>query len=107
MEISFEDFLKIDLRVGKIIEIKDHPNADKLYVITVDLGDEKRQIVAGLKDQYTKEQLLGKKIVVVCNLKPKNIRGIESRGMLLAAEKNGKVSILVPDRDIDVGAKIY
>ncbi|MEM0333411.1 MAG: methionine--tRNA ligase subunit beta [Candidatus Aenigmatarchaeota archaeon] len=107
MEISFEDFLKIDLRIGKIIEIRDHPNADKLYVITVDLGDEKRQIVAGLKDHYTKEQLLGKKIVIVYNLKPKNIRGIESRGMLLAAEKNGEISILIPDRDIDVGAKVY
>ncbi|MEM1684264.1 MAG: methionine--tRNA ligase subunit beta [Nanopusillaceae archaeon] len=107
MEISFEEFSRLDIRVGKIIEVRDHPNADKLYVIIVDLGDEKRQIVAGIKDYYKKEQLLNKKIVVILNLKPKNIRGIESKGMLLAAEKDGKVSLLVPDTDIEPGARIH
>lgn len=106
--ITIEEFRKIELRVGKIIDVKDHPNASKLYVITVDLGSEKRQIVSGIKDYYKPEELIGKKIVVITNLEPKIIRGIESRGMLLAAEdENKNISLLTVDRDIKEGAIIY
>ena len=84
----------LTLKVGKIIDVKDHPNADKLIVLDVELGKEKRQLVAGLKDYYKNEELLNKKIIVVTNLKPAKLRGVESNGMLLAAEKGKEVGIL-------------
>jgi len=86
-KISFNDFKKIDLRVGKIKSIKIHPNADKLYVLVVDLGKGEHdiQLVAGLKDHYKEDELIGKKIIVVRNLEHNVIRGLESQGMLLAA----------------------
>lgn len=106
--ISIEDFKKIELRVGKIIEVRDHPNADKLYVLIVDFGNEKRQIVSGIKEYYKKEELLNKKIVVIVNLEPKKFRGIESQGMLLAAQdEEGRLALLVPDREVKEGAKVY
>lgn len=91
--VKFEELEKLDLRVGEIISCKQHPNADKLYVMDVDIG-EQRQLVAGLRDYYSKEELFGKKIVVVTNLKKAKLRGIESRGMLLAAESKEKVALL-------------
>ena len=106
--ISVDEFKKLDLRVGRIIEVKDHPNASKLYILTVDLGYEKRQIVSGIKEWYKPEDLIGKSIIVITNLEPKNIRGIESQGMLLAAEdENGNLSLIVPEREVKVGAKVY
>lgn len=87
----------LDLRVGEIAEVKDHPDADKLYVLKVDLGEEQRTLVAGLKPYYEKDELQGKKGIVVANLEPAKLRGIESEGMLLAAEHEGKVSILRAD----------
>ena len=97
----------LDLRIGEIVEITDHPNAEKLYVMKVDFGNESRQLVAGLKTYYTKEEMQNRKIVVVMNLKPAKLRGIESRGMLLAAEdKSGVVSLLAPLSDEDVGTKV-
>ncbi|AEC52430.1 methionyl-tRNA synthetase [Pyrococcus sp. NA2] len=104
--VKFEEFAKLDLRVGKIIEVKDHPNADKLYVVKVDLGDEVRTLVAGLKKYYTKEELLNRYVIVVANLEPKKLRGIESQGMLLAADDGEKVALLMPDKDVKLGAKI-
>ncbi len=84
----------LNLRVGKILSVKDHPNADSLYVVEVDAG-EKRQLVAGLKKHYRKEELKGKHVVVCVNLKPAKIRGVESKGMLLAAEDDtGKLAVL-------------
>ncbi len=82
------------LKVAAIESVDDHPNADKLYVLKIDLGNESRTIVAGMKGTYSKENLLGREIIVVANLKPAIIRGVESRGMLLAAEKDGKIEIL-------------
>lgn len=108
--ISIDYFRKVDIRIGRVIEVKDHPNADKLYIITVDFGNFKRQIVAGLKQYYKPDELLGKHIVVVVNLEPKIFRGEESQGMLLAAEdENGNLAVLVPDPDrkIKEGAKVY
>jgi methionyl-tRNA synthetase len=97
----------LHLRIGQIEEIEDHPDAEKLYVMKVDFGSEKRQLVAGLKTYYTKQEMQDRKIVVVMNLKPAKLRGIESRGMLLAAEdKSGVVSLLAPLSDEDVGVRV-
>jgi len=95
---STDIFSKLDLRVGKIIDVKDHPNADKLYMLHLDLGAlGKRVIVAGMKPYYKPDELIDKSIVIVANLKPANIRGIKSKGMLLAAEdERGVVSLLDP-----------
>lgn len=105
--VTIDEFRKLDIRIGKIVAVEDHPNADKLYVITVDFGNEKRKIVSGIKPWYKKEDLLNKKIVVIVNLQPKNFRGIVSEGMLLAAEYENNLALLVPDKDIKEGAKVY
>ncbi len=104
--VSFDEFAKLDLRVGRIIEVKDHPNADRLYVVKVDLGDEVRQLVAGLKKYYKPEELLNKTVIVVANLEPKKLRGIESQGMLLAADDGERVALLMPDKEVRLGARI-
>jgi len=105
-EISFNDFQKMDLRVAEIKKAEDHPNADKLVVMTVDIGGEERTLVAGIKQHYKPKELVGKKIIVVANLKPTNLRGIESKGMLLAAVKGDNIVLVQPEKDIDVGAKV-
>ncbi len=106
--IDFEEFKKIKLRTARILEVEDHPNADKLYILTVDAGSlGKRKLVAGLRESYGKDELLGKDIVIVANLKPAKIRGVESQGMLLAASaEDGKAIILTPQKDCDPGAHI-
>lgn len=107
MEIRFEEFKKMDLRVGKIIEVEDVAGADRIYLITVDIGDEKRKMIAGIKPWYSKEELIGKNIVVIVNLESKVIRGIESKGMLLATLFDNKLSILTTDKeDVPPGSKI-
>jgi methionyl-tRNA synthetase len=106
--ITIDEFSKIKMVVGKIIDVKDHPNADRLYILKVDLGNEVRQIVSGIKQWYKKEELLNKKIIVVYNLQPKNFRGVESQGMLLAAEDgNGNLSLLTVDKDIKEGSYVH
>jgi methionyl-tRNA synthetase len=104
--IQFPDFEKLDLRIGKVIKVENHPDADKLYVLQVDFGDHKRQIVAGLRLYYKPEEILHKKIIVIVNLQPVTLRGVESNGMLLAASKEDKVVLLEPGKDIDVGARV-
>jgi len=104
--IDIEYFEKIELRVGEIKSAEEHPKADKLWVLKVDLGDEQRQFVAGLKNYYKKEELIGKKIVVVANLKPAKLRGVTSNGMLLAADDGKNVAVLSPDREVKNGARI-
>ncbi|MBI2651012.1 methionine--tRNA ligase [Candidatus Woesearchaeota archaeon] len=95
IEEAKEEEFPLSLKVAKILEASEHPNADKLYVLQIDLGKEKRQLVAGLKGHYEKEQLKNKKIIVITNLKHAKLRGIESQGMLLAAEdNNGSVGLL-------------
>jgi len=106
-EITFDEWEKFDFRIGEILEVEDHPNADKLYVIKVDVGEEEpRTIVAGIKKHYEKDDLIGRKIVVFMNLKPAELRGVESQGMLLAASENGNVVILGPEEDIANGSKV-
>ena len=106
--MDIEDFEKFNIRIGKIKQAKPHPNAEKLIVLQVDLGDETRQIVAGLKGYYNEKDLINKKIAVIVNLKPVKLRGVESNGMLLAAidEKNDNVSLITVDKDIKEGSKV-
>ncbi len=103
-----EGLNKLDLRIGLIKEVHDHPDADKLIVMIIDLGDEERQLVAGLKEHYSRDELEGKHITVLCNLKPAKLRGIESQCMLLAAtdDDSGVVSILIPIGDFKPGDRI-
>jgi len=106
--ISFEEFKKIEIKVAKIVSVADHPNADKLYVLKIDLGGESRQIVAGLKPYYTPEELEGMTIAVVANLEPAKLRGVESQAMLLAAQEGDVVSCLQPDirKQVSPGSKV-
>jgi methionyl-tRNA synthetase len=106
--ISFEEFSKVQLRVGRVIEAHDHPNADKLIVLQVDIGTEKRQMCAGLKGHYTPQQLVGKNLVIVTNLAPRKMRGIDSNGMLLAAltPDQSRVVVLTTDSDIAPGSHV-
>jgi tRNA-binding protein len=105
--ITYDTFAKLELRVAKVLEARPHPNADKLLLLQIDLGDQQKQIVAGIRQHYTPEQLVGKSIIVVNNLEPAMLRGEASNGMLLAATSGEKVILLtVDDPDCVVGAKI-
>jgi methionyl-tRNA synthetase len=106
--INYDDFAKIDLRVATVLECRAHSNADKLLVLQVDLGTEKRQICAGLRQHYQPEQLVGKQIIVVANLAPRQMRGEISNGMLLAATDpaTGKVIIMSPAETVSPGSKV-
>lgn len=107
--ISYDDFARLDLRVGKVVEAAGHPNADRLLVLKVDLGGEIRQIIAGIRGHYAPEAILGREIVVVTNLAPRKMRGLESQGMLLAAVPRGEtgeptaVVVLTPEKDVPPG----
>jgi len=101
--ITIEEFRKMELKVAEIKEVADHPNADKLYVITIDVGGSTKQIVAGIKGSYAKESLVGKQVVVVDNLAPALLRGVESQGMLLAAQDEQGVCVISPERRVSVG----
>jgi len=104
--ISLEEFMKIDLRVGKIISAERVPGTEKLIKLIVDIGDEKRQIIAGIAPWYSPEKLVGKNIVVVANLQPKKIRGLESEGMLLAADAPNKPVLLTVIEDVPPGTRV-
>ena len=106
-EITFEEFEKLDLRVGKILEVEAIPNSKKLMRVMVDFGTEKRQAVAGLLQYYKPEELVNKKCVFLLNLKRRMMAGVESQCMILAAEDTqGKVVVLQPEKDIIEGSKI-
>lgn len=105
--INFEDFKKIDLRVAKIIEAEKVEDSNKLLKLQIDLGEEKRQLIAGIGEAYQVKDLIGKEIIVAANLEPKNIFGMESHGMLLAADVGGSPALLMPDKEIPPGAKIF
>ena len=106
--VAFSEWQKLDLRVARIREVKDHPRADKLYLLRVDLGSEQRWLVAGLKPYYEKEELENKLCIVFTNLQPAVIRGIKSEGMLLAAQdkEHNRVLLITPQRDIRLGSKV-
>ncbi|MHA1412954.1 MAG: methionine--tRNA ligase [Promethearchaeota archaeon] len=104
--ISYDYFQKLDIRVALVESVEKVPKADKLYKLTIDIGTEKRTIVAGLAKFYKADELLGKKIIVLTNLEPRKLRGVLSKGMLLAADDGKNVSILTIDKDIPQGSKI-
>lgn len=104
--VSLEDFSKLELKVGKIIAVSDHPQAEKLYILKVDVGGKEIQLVAGLKKFYTSRELEGKSIVVLTNLEPKALRGVESQGMLLAAQDKNTVAILTPEKEVAPGSTV-
>jgi methionyl-tRNA synthetase len=105
--ISYDDFKKLELKIAKIMDVQDHPNADKLYLIKVDLGGEQRTVVAGIKPSYAdKKSLIGRYVVLVCNLVPATIRGVESNGMILAASDESGISVVSPDRELKLGSVV-
>ena len=106
--IKYDDFAKLDLRVATVLECKPHENADKLLVLQIDLGGEKRQICAGLRQHLAPEQLVGKQIIIVANLEPRTMRGEISQGMLLAATDTAtnRVIVLTPSEPAAAGSKV-
>ncbi len=102
--IKFEDFKKLDLRVAEIIKAEKIENTDKLLKLTINLGSETREIISGIAMQYNPENLIGKQIIVLINLEPKVFKGIESKGMLLAAvNDNNEIALLTPDKKMNPG----
>ncbi len=105
--ISIDAFRTIELRVATITAAAPHPNADRLIVLTIDLGSEQRQLVAGIRAHYEPDALIGKQIVVVANLEPATLRGVESQGMLLAAsDAEGRLAIVMPEKPVAPGAQV-
>ena|SRR3989338_9049957 len=111
--LSFEEFKKLDLRIGKIVSVERVTGSEKLLKLTVDIGDAERQVLAGVGQYYAPEELANRKIVIVANLEPKEMMGFESQGMLLAADTPEGPVLLMPDdarlpegRETPAGAKI-
>ena len=105
--ITIDEFGKVDLRIGTIRKAEPHPNADRLLVLQVDIGEEEpRQLVAGIRDTYDVRTLVGQQIVVVANLKPARLRGVESRGMLLAGRDDTGLSVLAPGKRLLAGTRV-
>ncbi len=101
---TIDDFRKLELRIGQIKEVNDHPNADKLLVLIVDLGDRQKQVVAGIKNFYAKEELVGKQVVLVDNLDPVILRGVESQGMILAGSDENILALISPEKGLKPGS---
>ena len=103
--VKFEDFQKLDIRIGTIVEAEKVASADKLLKLIVDLGEEKRQLVAGIALQYEPQELPGKQVPIVCNLEPAKIRGVESNGMVLCVAMPEPV-LLAPVKKVPNGSKV-
>lgn len=105
--LSIDDFQKMELRTAKVLSCEEHPNADKLLVLKVDVGEEEpRQLVAGLKQWYQPDDLVGRDVVIVANLEPATLRGVQSNGMLLAAQDGDEVIVVSPEKPIKPGAVV-
>jgi methionyl-tRNA synthetase len=105
--LTIDDFHRIELRVATVLAAEAHPNADRLLVLHIDLGGERRQLVAGIRAHYQPQELVGKQIVVVANLEPAVLRGVESQGMLLAAsDAEGRLAIVTPEKPLAAGATV-
>ena len=102
--ITFDDFKKLDIRIGKILAAEKVEGTEKLLRLEIDFGLEKRQVVAGMAETYQFEQLIGREVPVLMNLEPRSIRGIESQGMILAADNSGKPVLLQPDGEVPPGS---
>ncbi len=105
--VTFDDFNKLELRIGTIKTAEAVPGSDKLLKLIVDLGEEERQLVAGIAKEYSPEILPGKQIVVLANLEPKTLIGVESQGMLLAGDVNGAPVLLLPDKGVPPGTNVH
>ena len=103
---TIEDFRKLELKTAEILSATIHPQADKLLVLRIRMGEQERTIVAGIRAHYQESELVGKKVVVVANLEPAVIRGVTSEGMILAASHEDLMAVLVPDREIPSGAQV-
>ncbi len=105
--LTIDEFSKVELRVARVLRAEPHPNADKLMVLDVAIGDAERRIVAGIRKHYAAEELVGKSIVVVANLQPAKLRGIESQGMLLAAsDDEGRLALVTPEKPVGPGGQV-
>ena len=104
--VSFEDFKKLELKTAKILEATDHPNADKLLLLKVEVGEEQKQIVAGIKGHYTIEELIGKTVIIIDNLETAVIRGEDSNGMMLAIKDGENLCLLTSDKPVNSGNKV-
>lgn len=104
--IEMSEFAKLDLRMGKILNAERLTGSRKLIKLSVDVGDELRQLVAGIAEEYTPEILIGKLVPVLVNLKPAKLMGVESRGMILAVDVNGKPILLHPDKEVPAGSSV-
>lgn len=105
--LTIDEFSRVELRVATVLSAEAHPNADRLLVLRIDLGSEQRQLVAGIRKHYAPEELVGKQVVVVANLQPATLRGVESQGMVLAAtDDEGRLSLVTPEREVGVGSKV-
>ena len=104
--ITFDQFKAVDMRVARIVGVVNHPNADKLYIVTVETGDGPKQIIAGIREHYTAEELINKEVVIVNNLAPATIRGVESQGMILATKDGEKFAVLIPEKGIKTGSPV-
>ena len=101
---TIDDFRKLDLRIAEIKEVNDHPNADKLLVLILDLGDRQKQVVAGIKNFYSKDELIGRQVVLIDNLDPVILRGVESQGMILAGSDENGLAVVSPDKKLKLGS---
>ena len=107
VEVSYDEFINLDFRVGKIIACDEVKKSRKLLCFKVQIGKNQMQIVSGVKEYYSKEEVIGKKVMVLVNLKPVTLAGMLSEGMILSAEdKEGRLSFMVPERDVLDGAEI-
>ncbi len=104
MIISFDDFKKLDIRIGKVISAERVEGADKLIKLQIDFGKEKRQIVAGMAEFFDPEHFIGKEIPILINLEPRSFKGVESQGMILAADVGGKPVLLHPEKEVPPGS---
>jgi methionine--tRNA ligase beta chain len=103
---TLAEFQAIDLRVATVKAADLHPNADRLLVLKIDLGGEERQIVAGIRSSYEPAALVGKQVIVVANLEPAKLRGVESQGMLLAARDGDRIVVMTPEAAVPAGSKV-
>lgn len=103
---TLEEFKKLNLVVARILEVQEHPNADRLYVLKVDTGSAIRQVVAGIRLHYSPEALKGKVCIFIDNLEPATIRGVESQGMILATKDAQTLALLSPDREVALGSPV-
>ncbi len=104
--ITIDEFAAVDLRTATVLSAEAHPNADRLLVLRIQVGEEERQLVAGVRAHYEPEALVGKTIVVVANLKPATLRGVESQGMMLAVKDGDDVRVLTPDGPVASGLRV-